>query len=97
MLVDAPRRNEFFRFKELRFLRLGFVPIISRLRWISDAAVGLNASPFARARLGTNGRARMFAATIAMTMTGADKERIHFKTNPAAKTTASDKFLHSKP
>ena len=49
------------------------------------------------ARLRTNGRSRMFAATIAMTMTGADKRRIDFKTNPAAKTTASDKFLHSKP
>jgi hypothetical protein len=30
-------------------------------------------------------------------MTGADKRRIDFKTKPAAKTTASDKFLHSKP
>ena len=49
------------------------------------------------ARLRTNGRSRMFAATIAMTMTGADERRIDFKTNPAAKTTASDKFLHSKP
>ena len=49
------------------------------------------------ARLGTNGRSRMFAAPIAMTMTGADKGRIDFKPNPAAKTTASDKFLHSKP
>jgi hypothetical protein len=32
-----------------------------------------------------------------MTMTGADKGRIDFKTNLAAKTTASDKFLHPKP
>ena len=49
------------------------------------------------ARLRTNGRARMFATTIAMTMTGADKRRIDFKPNPAAKTTASDNFHHSKP
>jgi hypothetical protein len=49
------------------------------------------------ARLGTNGRSRMFAATIAMTMTGADKRRIDFKPDPTAKTTASDEFLHSKP
>ena len=49
------------------------------------------------ARLGANGRSRMFAATIAMTMAGADKGRIDFKTNPTAKTTASDKVLHSKP
>ncbi len=49
------------------------------------------------ARLGADGRSRMFAATIAMTMTGADKGRIDFKPNPAAKTTASDNFLHSKP
>jgi hypothetical protein len=48
------------------------------------------------ARLGTNGRSRMFPATIAMTMTGADEGRIDFKPNPAAKTTASDNFLHSK-
>jgi hypothetical protein len=38
----------------------------------------------------------MFAATIAMTMTRADKGRIDFETNPAAKTTASDDFLHSR-
>ena len=49
------------------------------------------------ARLGTNGRPRMFPATIAMTMIGADKRRIDFKSDPAAKTTASDNFLHSKP
>jgi hypothetical protein len=49
------------------------------------------------ARLRANRRSRMFAATIAMTMTGADKRRIDFKPNPAAKTTASDNFLHSKP
>jgi hypothetical protein len=48
---------------------------------------------FSHARLGTNGRSRMFAATIAMTMTGADKGRIDFETNPSAKTTASDNFL----
>jgi hypothetical protein len=52
---------------------------------------------FSHARLGTNGRPRMFAATIAMTMTGADKGRIDFKPNPAAKTTASYNFFHSKP
>jgi len=39
----------------------------------------------------------MFPATIAMTMIGADKRRIDFKSDPAAKTTASDNFLHSKP
>jgi hypothetical protein len=49
------------------------------------------------ARLGANRRSRMFAATIAMTMTGPDKGRIDFKTNPAAKATASDDLLHSKP
>jgi hypothetical protein len=49
------------------------------------------------ARLRTNGRSRMFSATIAMTMTGADKGRLDFKTNPAAKTTAPDNFLHPKP
>jgi hypothetical protein len=48
-------------------------------------------------RLRTNGRARMFAATIAMTMTGANKRRLDFKPDRAAKTTASDSFLHSKP
>jgi hypothetical protein len=51
----------------------------------------------AHARLRTNGGGRMFVATIAMTMTGANKRRIDFKTNPSAKTTASDNFLHSKP
>jgi hypothetical protein len=49
------------------------------------------------AGLSTNRRSGMFAAPIAMTMTGADKGSIDFKTNPAAKTTASDNFLHSKP
>jgi hypothetical protein len=47
------------------------------------------------ASLGTNGGARMFAATIAMTMTGADKGRIDFKPNPAAKTTAANNVLHT--
>jgi hypothetical protein len=47
--------------------------------------------------LGTNGGAGMFAATIAMTMIGTDKGRIDFKPNPAAKTTASNNFVHSKP
>ncbi len=49
------------------------------------------------ARLGTKRRPRMFPATIAMTMTGTEKRRIDFKPNPAAKTTASNNFLHSKP
>jgi hypothetical protein len=48
-------------------------------------------------RLRTNSRSRMFAATVAMTMTGADNGRIDFKPNPATKTTASDNFLHSEP
>ncbi len=47
-------------------------------------------------RLGTNGRAGMFAATIAMTMTGSDKGRLDLEPDPAAKTTASDNFVHSK-
>jgi hypothetical protein len=49
------------------------------------------------ARLRADGRSRMFAATTAMTMTGADERRIDFKPNPAAKTTPSDKVLHSEP
>ena len=47
-------------------------------------------------RLRANGRSRMFAAAVAMTVTRLQKRRVDFKTHAATQAAATDRLFHVK-
>jgi len=47
-------------------------------------------------RLRANGRSRMFAAAVAMTVTRLQKRRVDFKTYAATQAAATDRLFHVK-